>query len=423
MMKPENSGNRGHMEAKNDSLARSRRIYLAENAIGSLIFSMVTGSFFAGLLSWMGASPATCALVGAFPQLGCMLQMVSPFFFERLKHRKKAIILCCFSFRFLLGCMGVMPLLFGGAAQGAVVTAYLTAFLIAGFVTPGLTQWMMDLAPKEGRGRYFARRDIIASVVSAVTILLLSAALDAMIEAGYAREGYMLVFGVVLVLSIVDAVLLSRMEEPETSGVVKLMPADILRPFRDPRFFPIILFVMLWILAENLSLGFLPVYQLRVLGLDYKMIALMTTISSAAGIAMSWVWGVFADRYGFRRLLIAGCVLMTLSSLGWFCLPVSLAWLAPVLQCISTVGGGAYSMANVNLQYAACPEEGKTAYLGVAAAASNIVGYAAVLLGAQLQPLLAQRLDRLGIPVLFLLSAIAYAVCIICTRSIANDKK
>lgn len=408
------------MKDKHDTLARSRRIYLAENAIGSLIFSMVTGGFFAGLLSWLGASPATCALVGAFPQLGCMLQMVSPFFFERLRRRKKAIILCCFTFRFLLGCMGVMPLLFGSAARSAVVQAYLAAFLIAGFVTPGLTQWMMDLAPKEGRGRYFARRDIIASVVSAVTILLLSAALDALIEAGYTREGYMLVFGVVLALSLVDAVLLSRMEEPAASGVVKLMPADILRPFRDPRFLPIILFVMLWILAENLSLGFLPVYQLKVLGLDYKMIALMTTVSSVVGIAMSWVWGIFADRYGWRKLLAAGCVLMALSSLCWFCLPVSLAWLAPLLQCISTAGGSAYSMANVNLQYVSCPDEGKTAYLGVTAAASNIVGYAAVMFGAQLQPLLAQRLDRMGIPVLFLLSAAAYAVCLLCTRRITD---
>lgn len=408
------------MEDKSCTLQQSRRIYLAENAIGLLILSMCTGSFFAGLLSWMGASPATCALVGAFPQLGCMMQMVSPFFFERLKRRKKAIILCCFSFRFLLGCMGIMPLVFGSAAQGAVVKAYLIAFLIAGFVTPGLTQWMMDLAPWEGRGRYFARRDIIASVVGAVVILLMSTALDALIESGRAREGYMLVFGVVLLLAMVDAVLLTRMVEPDTSSVVKLMPADMLRPFRDRRFFPIILFVMLWILAENLSLGFLPVYQLQVLGLDYKMIALITTISSVAGVAMSWVWGNFADRYGWRRLLAAGCVLMTISNLCWFLLPVSLAWLAPVLQCISTAGGGAYSMANVNLQYASCPEERKTAYLGVTAAVSNVVGYAAVILGAQLQPLLAQRFDRLGIPVLFLLSAIAYAICIGCTRRITD---
>lgn len=348
------------------------------------------------------------------------MQIVSPFFFERLKSRKKAIVLCCFSFRVLLGCMGVVPLLFGNAAQSAIVPVYLAAFLIAGFVTPGLTQWMMDLAPCEGRGRYFARRDIIASVFGAVVILLLSTALDALIEAGYAREGYMLVFGVVLVLALVDTALLSSMTEPKTSGVVKLMPADILRPFRDPRFLPIIMFIILWFLAENLSLGFLMVYQLQVLKLDYKMIAVMTTISSVVGIGMSWVWGNFADRYGWRKLLAVGCLLMAVASLGWFFLPVSLAWLAPVLHCISTAGGSAYSMSNINLQYASCPEEGKTAYLGVTAAVSNVVGYVAVLLGAQLQPLLAQSFDRSGIPVLFLLSAVVYAVCIGCTRRIAE---
>lgn len=34
------------MKAENRTLEQSRRIYLAENAIALLIFSMVTGSFF-----------------------------------------------------------------------------------------------------------------------------------------------------------------------------------------------------------------------------------------------------------------------------------------------------------------------------------------------------------------------------------------
>ena len=127
------------MDIHSKTLRQSRRIYLAENALASVIFSLGTGSFMAGLLSWMGASPATCALVGAFPQLGCIMQLVSPFLFERLGRRKGAVILCCFGFRFLLGCAGIVPLLFGGA-QEAIVPIYLTAFLFAGFVTPGLTQ-------------------------------------------------------------------------------------------------------------------------------------------------------------------------------------------------------------------------------------------------------------------------------------------
>lgn len=407
------------MDSSSNTLRQSRRIYLAENALASVIFSLGTGSFMAGLLSFMGASAATCALVGAFPQLGCIMQLVSPFLFERLSRRKGAVILCCFGFRFLLGCAGIVPLLFGGA-QAAVVPVYLAAFLFAGFVTPGLTQWMMDIAPREGRGRYFARRDILSSAVNASVILLMSTMLDALIAAGRAREGYMLVFGTVLALSVVDAVLLSRIAEPGASAIVRLMPADMLRPFRDKRFCPILVFIVLWFLAQNLSSGFLAVYQLTVLGLDYKLIALMTVVSAPVGMLMSWVWGGFADRYGFKKLLSVGCALMALSNVCWFCLPAPFAWAAPLIQCITTAGNSAYGMSNMNIQYASCPEDGKTAYLGVAAAVSNLVGYVAVLLGAQMQPLLAGGFGREGIPVLFAMSAAGFLICIRYTRRITE---
>ena len=135
---------------------------------------------------------------------------------------------------------------------------------------------------------------------------------------------------------------------------------------------------------------------------------------------MSWVWGGFADRHGFKKLLSVGCALMALSNVCWFCLPASFAWMAPLLQCITTAGNSAYGMSNTNIQYASCPEDGKTAYLGVAAAVSNLVGYVAVLLGAQLQPALAGSFGREGIPILFAMSAAGFLICIRYTGRIAE---
>lgn len=313
-----------------------------------------------------------------------------------------------------------MPLLLAGNAIGAVMPIYLVAFLMAGFVTPGLNQWIMDLAPTEKRGSFFARRDILSAVVNAASIMLMSRLLDAMVAAGRVREGYLIVFLTVMVLSVIDAVLLARVPESRESTVVKLNAADLLRPLRDKKFAPIVRFIVLWFFAQNLSSGFLSVYQLTVLGLDHSMIATMMVISSVVGICMSWVWGYFADKVGWKRLLICACVLLGVGNIGWFLLPTSMVFLAPVLQCITTAGNGAYGMANLNIQYASSPAEGKTAYLGVTAALSNLIGYAAVFLGAQLQPMLAQQFLRAGIPVLFIASAVGFAACILYTRKIAD---
>ena len=77
-----------HTPPVEQQLAQSRRIILAEEAIAGTIFSLGIGNFLVGYLTWMGASPAFSALVGALPMLGCILQAVSPFLFERLRYRK-----------------------------------------------------------------------------------------------------------------------------------------------------------------------------------------------------------------------------------------------------------------------------------------------------------------------------------------------
>lgn len=399
--------------------ARGRRFYIAENALASFIFSLGTGSFMAGLLSYMGVSPAACALIGAFPQLGCIMQLVSPFLFERLERRKPSIIFCCFCFRFLLGLSGVYTLLTNGG-ELTVMPLYLAAFLMAGFVSPGLNQWNMSIAPRKRRGRFFATRDIVSAVCNAAAIFAVSRALDDLIASGREREGYMLVFGAVLVLSVADAILLMQVHEPQGGRIHKLMPGELLVPFGNRRYRPIIVFIVLWFFTQNLSSGFMAVYQLTVLKMDYSMIAMMTMISSAVSIVMSWVWGRVADRMGWKRLLMVGCLLMLAGYAGWSVLPGTLIVLAPVLQSLTTAGSSAYNMSSLNIQYALSPQEGKTVYLGLTAAVSNLTGYAAVWIGSQVQPVLAGALTRQGIPALFAVSAAGFCFCAIYARRIAD---
>lgn len=392
-------------------LTPSYRYYFAENATASIIFSLGTGNFIAGLLNWLGASPSTCAVIGAFPQLGCILQLVSPFLFERMKKRKTAVIACCFLFRFSLGLAGILPLLFSGNALQTVVPIYLIAFLAAGFVTPGLTQWIMDMAPLQQRGRFFAVRDMISSIANACVILLMSRLLDFLIAGGKTKEGYLMVFGTVTLLSLIDAVLLCHVEETVESKVTGIRLRDMLKPFRDRNYRPIILFVCFWFFVQNLSSGFLSVYQLTVLEMEHSMIAMMSVIATAVGICVTWCWGKFADMFGWSNLLVTGCLLTGVGYLGWFLLPARLKYLAPMLQCITVCGNSAYSMSFQNIQYFRCPQEGKTVYFGIEAALSNLIGYGTVCLGASVQPLLALRFPGEGIPVFFVCSAAGFLLC------------
>ena len=178
-------------------LTDSQKTMLVQGALSSALFSIGTGNFLAGYLTYLGASPAFCAIVAAIPQLGCILQLVSPFLFERMRHRKALICGCCFAFRLGMGFAGLIPFALPEKSErlAAVFALYLLAFLLAGFVTPGLDQWTMGLAPKYRRGQFYATKNIVSALISAGISLVLGWQLDHFATKNEAGKGYLILYG------------------------------------------------------------------------------------------------------------------------------------------------------------------------------------------------------------------------------------
>ena len=68
-------------------LTVGRRRFIEEGAVAAVIYSIATGNFLVGYLSYLGASVSFCALVAMIPNFGCVLQFFSPFLFERMHNR------------------------------------------------------------------------------------------------------------------------------------------------------------------------------------------------------------------------------------------------------------------------------------------------------------------------------------------------
>ena len=270
---------------------------------------------------------------------------------------------------------------------------YFFACMCAGFVTPGLNQWILSIAPQESRGNFFAKKNILNSIVNASVMFLMGRQLDYFIGQGQPQTGYFIVYGTILLLTFLDIALLSHVWETPSQKVLNIRPQDFLRPFRDRKFRSVILFDTLWFIAGNFSSVFLPVYLLRGLGLSHSYISVMTILASVTGIFCNWVWGRMADRRGWRSVLTAASALSCCGYMGWFLItPTAALFAAPVLQCIATAGSSASSLATLNMEYASCPEEGKTVYLGAVAVVSNLMGYMATLAASGIQSTLEHSL-------------------------------
>lgn len=372
---------------KEDQMQSSRYILWIQGAMASVMLALSTGNFMAGYLAYLGASPAMVARIAIIPQLGCVLQMISPVFFERMRYRKLSIVAICFGFRFSVGFAVFAPVLFQtrDARQHFVFLLYFAAFLAAGFVTPALNQWTLQIAPRSRRGRYFAIKDIMTMVMNSGISFLMGMQLDYFIGQDQAWTGYMAVYIFCIVLSLVDVFLMCRMKEPENQVMKEYNLKDIFRPFQDKKYRSVLTYNMLSYFSNLFAMGFLATYQLQELNLSHTSILGMGVISSIIGIGGIWIWGKVADHTDWAVVILGTQMVTSLCSLGWFLVRPDARIAAMVLICAAALGNASSGMAGLNLQYANAPARGMTTYLGVTAAAACLVGYLGAMAAAWIQ--------------------------------------
>ena len=367
---------------------RSQNILLIQGTLAQVMHALGTGNFLAGYLSYLGASAAQIARVMLIPQLGCVLQLVAPLFFERRPRRKPSIILLCFTFRFSMGFTVLAPFLFKEqeAQLRFACILYLVSFLLAGFVTPALNQWILQIAPDTDRGRYFATKDILFAVFNAATAFLMGRQLDAHTAAGAPLTGFIVINGFCIIGSLIDLVLMTLEHEDPSPAMPNISLKDLTAPLRDRHFRPILIYELINYSSFMTSTGFLSIYQLNVLGLTHTFITSVGILTSVIGMGAIWMWGRVADRTYWTPVILASCGMSAACQFGWAFLPSGITRAgALVLMMLAAIGGNAIGMAGNNLQYDSCPPEGKTTYLGVTAALSSLVGYGVSLIGSAVQ--------------------------------------
>ena len=388
-----------------NELKSGQRCIVAEGAVAAVIYTAGTGNFMAGYLSELGASIALCAAVAMIPQFGCVLQLFSPFLFERLHYRKLVIWLLCVVFRVSLALAFFVPLFLGSGAAGlgTVLVLYVLAFFAAGIVTPGLQHMVLGLAPQEHRGSFFAGKDIVATCINGAAVLALGRQLDYFTKEETPYTGFLVLGGVCLALAILDAVLLARVHEVPVAFASRMRVTDILQPLRDDKYKPLLRYTVISGLMSGLSAPFLSVYQLRVLGLSHTFITTAGLAAAAAGILGSWFWGRYADHTTWARLLRLTVGFSLLCTLGWGLIqPAYAPVAAPVLMICTAACAGCAGIASMNLQFISSPERGKTAYIGVTSAMASIAACLSAAAGTAMEPLLEIALGEKAIPLLFL---------------------
>ncbi len=362
------------------------------------------------------ATAAQVALLATLPQLlGSLAQLLGAWLVRHAQRRKPVILGGVLFQALTLIPILAVPFWFPDQAVPALLVLYACYFAGGGMAAPPWTSLMGDLVPEQRRGRFFALRTRLTSIMSFTALVSGGLILHYFDHRAATAIGFVIIFSIACGARLVSGWHLGRMHEPGVSHAPT--PGDVfsghsLRVLRRTGALWFSLYVVLMQGAVAISAPFFAVYMLRDLHFSYLLFMVNTgTMVLTQFLALNY-WGRISDAFG-NKLILKVCglgvpiapLLWTLSDNHWY---------LQTVQCVSGVFWAGFTLSTGNLLYELVPPVRRSGYT----AFHNIMVAVAVFSGALCSSLFmdlgAPRSTLLGDPAhasillnLFMLSAAA----------------
>ncbi len=227
----------------------------------------------------------------------------------------------------------------------AVVVFYALGLFATSLSGPGWLSWMNELVPAQMRGKFWGKRNMIVGLVQFASIATTGIVLRIAEPAGKTLLAFGLLFGLAAISRAGGVVAIGYQYEPPMerlpAGERQGFPA-FLRSLRGEGFGRFVVFSVIMTFSVNIMGPVLPIYLLKVRGLDYfSFTAVAMTGMVLSFLAMNY-WGPLTDRFGNRRILLVTSAVLPLLTFGWV-----FARGLPAMFGLQIVGG--FVWAGVNL--------------------------------------------------------------------------
>ena len=326
------------------------------------------------------STPQIGLLASLPPLLGSLAQILSAWL-GRLAGRRKPIILAGAGLQaFAWLPISLLPFVFPSAAVpfliGAVVLYHCGAHLAA----PQWASLMGDLVPMKQRGRFFARRTRVVSLVTFLSLAVGGLILQEATAGGQTLAGFLVLFGVAMFARVISTYHLARMHDPAGHVAALTVPVreSWWRQLQKSNFARFSLFYALMQLSVAIASPFFAVYMLRDLQFSYAQFMANTGMSVLAQFLTLSQWGRISDAFGNRRVLAVTGLMLPLMPLLWIVSP-NFRYLL-LVQALSGLSWAGFTLGVTNFLYDLIAPEKRATYLAV----HNILGSVGVFCGALL---------------------------------------
>ena len=412
-------------------LARAIRRSIIAGALGSIYAMLVIGFFRAGYARALGLSNIQFGFMSAIPMLVFPARLLASFIVEHIGRRKRFFTVTAISSRLVWIGIICLPFVLTDSSpfrSRLFLMLLLSASAIGAMAEPAWFSWIGDLIPEKMRARYWSKRFMWVGLTGIVPTILLAVTNDTLslngkFESGF--TGFAVVFGFALLCGIVDIVIHYGMPEPPMSRP-EHEPQRlemILKPIKDPKFRPYLVFNAAWTFSLMLvgQFGFKYFFEVTegkafdlnigpvaiVVG-PFTRIALIASVGAFASIAGYSVWGVLVQRYGSKPILQLCTLLACVTPLPWlFVTPEHPYWGTTVTFMMGGIVFSGMNHSRMNLLYGLSPKQNRSMYIAVNLTVTGICGSVA--------PILAGLFMEYSIDKLFFGISGFYVLCIATT--------
>ncbi len=348
-------------------------------------------------LFFKASTPQIGFLASLPPLLGSLAQLLSAAL-GRLYGRRKPIILAGAGLQALAWLpIALLPLLFPFAAVPLLIASVVIYHCGAHLAAPQWASLMGDLVPIKRRGRFFARRTRIVSLVTFLSLAAGGLILHGFTTNGRTLTGFLVMFGIAMFARGISAYHLARMHDPAGHVAALQLPAmgTWWRQLRHSNFARFSLFYALMQFSVAIASPFFAVYMLRDLQFSYAQFMVNTGMSVFAQFLTLTQWGRISDVFGNRRVLSVTGLMLPLMPLLWVVSP-NFQYLL-LVQILSGVSWAGFTLSAGNFLYDLIEREKRATYLAIHNILSSAGIFCGALLGGYLGLVLTDHIDFFGV--------------------------
>lgn len=360
---------------------RGRLMYIFEAGIEYLISIMVASTYLAILTKELGISDSLTGIISSFISLGCVFQLLSVFI-RRRKNKSFVLVLSILN-QLLFISLYVIPLIGWDNNIKTIlfIVIILLAYLFYNIAHPKKIDWFMSLVDNHQRGIFTAKKEIISLIAGMGFSFVMGAVMDHYREIGQIKVAFIISAVTMLGLMALHTLTMIFTTEKEKE-IDEKKKIDFKGVFGDKSIIKITTVFILWNIANGSASPFYGAYQIADDGLGFSQtfVAILSAIYAVARMSFSIIWGKYADKFSFAKMLR---ICFLIAGLGFlinvFCVPENGRVVYTAYYICNAIAMAGINSALINLCYDYVAEDKRADALAVSLALAGLCGFLTTL--------------------------------------------